>query len=259
MTTCPKCGRRQPLSDACVDCGIIFSKYHQGDTDVSSGRTLQPSDSGDVLKKTETVSTASSRKPPVIPLVLLVLACIAGVSIYIGWIEPYLSAGNFTQHLAVFGARELDFPEDDQSVAEGEKPYRIGKVFVIVPEHYVTITATRATLAPPEIHQAWYGLGHSMRASKPEDVDTLIQISKKIRQTKRYQKIGGLSQKVVSTHIVYLDVYNWRNKTFIGRWTLDPGTDIRDTMTEDELNELIRATSIETIQAFIESMPERKP
>ena len=27
QTTCPKCGTRQPKSDACINCGIVFVKY----------------------------------------------------------------------------------------------------------------------------------------------------------------------------------------------------------------------------------------
>ncbi len=255
---CPKCECLQPQSDTCINCGIIFSKFNKSmDEDIPSvPQSKTPL--GDALKKTATVTPKFHKPSPVVPIVLVVFICVIGLFIYVKFIEPFIVDDNFDNMMSEYGPPELEFPTDENSVSDGDIPYRIGKVIIVTPEHTLYINPRRPTIEPPQIHRTWYSIGRSMRASKPEQVNTLIRISKHLRQTQRYQKIGGISQKVVSTHIVHIDVYNWRNQTFIGRWTLDPGTDIRETMTEDELNEMIKVTSNTSILKFLKSMPDQQ-
>ncbi len=66
----------------------------------------------------------------------------------------------------------------------------------------------------------------------------------------------GFESKIVSAHIVHIDVYDLDNQTYIGRWTLDPGDFGSDLMLEEALDEMIKATSDDTVLDFIESMPE---
>jgi hypothetical protein len=73
---------------------------------------------------------------------------------------------------------------------------------------------------------------------------------------RRYQRVGGYDSKIVSAHIVHIDVYDLDNYAYIGRWTLDPGKFESDVMQEEDLDEMIEATSNDTLLDFVESMPE---
>jgi predicted Zn finger-like uncharacterized protein len=255
--TCPKCGFSQPKSETCLECGIVFAKYHQPHHDPGIQETFQPVRPENVRHSKIAGFPERSKNFPFISVALIIIAGIAGVLIYLNYISPYLSAGNFTNALAEFGARNLDLPEDEDAVEPGDTPYRIGKIFIVIPEHDLFVMPRVVKTEPPEIHRTWYQISRSMRADKPEEVDTLIRISKQLRKAIRYQKIGGVSQKVLSMHVVNIDVYNWRAKTFIGRWTIDPGNEMKESLMEEELNEMIEKTSNETILRFIESMPEK--
>ena len=92
---------------------------------------------------------------------------------------------------------------------------------------------------------------------EPDEVDTLIRISKELRGARLYREVGGSESKVVSAHRLHLDVYDWYGQTYIGRWTLDPGSFKGETMTREDLDEMIVATSNSTVLKFIKSMPER--
>ena len=61
---------------------------------------------------------------------------------------------------------------------------------------------------------------------------------------------------MVDNHVLIMDVFDWVNKTYIGSWSFDPGKFKGDAMTEDELDEMVEATSPSTISKFIVSMPE---
>ncbi len=255
--SCPKCGFSQPKSETCIECGIVFAKYHQPRNDPGVHDTIQPARPNNVLRNTIADFPARPKKFPIISVALIVIACIASALIYLKYISPYLSAGNFKNTLAEFGAKKLDLPEDEEAVEPCDTPYRIGKLFIVIPEHDLFIMPKVIKTEPPEIHRTWYQISRSLRADNPGEVDTLLRISKQLRKAIRYQKIGGVSQKVLSIHVVNIDVYNWRARTFIGRWSIDPGNEIKETLMEEELNELIEKTSNETILRFIESMPEK--
>jgi hypothetical protein len=180
-----------------------------------------------------------------------VISCVA----YFWWIEPRSDASNFEDSLAEFGASSFQIPRSDSAVPEGEVPYRIGKVMVVIPEHKIYMKR-QGEIVPPKIHPIWFKLGRGTRASKPDEVNTLIRISRDLKGARRYQRIGGVENKIVSAHIVHIDVYDWDNQIYIGRWTLDPGKFKSDIMEEEDLDEMIKATSDDTVLEFVESMPE---
>jgi hypothetical protein len=211
-------------------------------TDKMRKRFLQPQgDSGEV-------STGS--------LILLAVLAALGVFVFFRFVEPRLDAKSFKPALTEFGARNMELPPSPEAVAKGGIPHRIGKVLVVVPEHTVWMKP-EGEVIPPEIHPTWYRLGRSIRASEPEEVDTLIRISKELRGARLYREVDGVESKVVSAHRVHLDVYDWYGKAYIGRWTFDPGDFKGETMTRDDLDAMIKATSNSTVKKFIKSMPER--
>ncbi len=189
-------------------------------------------------------------------LVFLTLLPVISCLVYFRFLEPRLDAKNFTDTLQEFGARELEIPRG-VAITAGEIPRRTGKVLVVIPEHTLFMPLGPETI-PPQIHPTWYKLDRSIRASDPEQVDTLIRISTQLRSARRITRVKflGLHTKVVKSHILHLDVYDWQNQTYRGRWTLDPGNLKSGHMTDEELDAMIEATSNSTIVNFIESMPE---
>jgi hypothetical protein len=176
--------------------------------------------------------------------------------VYFKFIEPYSDAGNFKDYLQKFGSEKFDIPFKDPLIEKGELPYRTGKLFVIRTEYRYQISPKRYTTFEPEIHSVWYKLSRSIRAKSPEDVDTLIRVRRKLRKSQRFQRIGGLEQKVVGLHIHYLDVFDWRKQQYIGTWTIDPGVNLPDEVTTEELEKKIELTSDGALLEVIESMPE---
>ena len=183
---------------------------------------------------------------------LVIISCL----VYFRFVEARLEARTFKDSLQEFGARNLAIPPNNYEVAEGEIPYRTGKVLVVIPEHTLMMLLAPEVI-PPRIHPAWYKLTSSIRASKPQEVDTLIRISKELRGARLYREIGGSESKVAAAHKLRIDVYHWQDETYIGHWILDPGYFTGDIMTREELDAMIEATSDSTVLEFIESMPER--
>ena len=175
--------------------------------------------------------------------------------VYFWWVEPRYDAANFEDTLEEYGARKFHISRDYSAVEEGEVPYRIGKVLVVIPEHKIYMKR-EGEIIPPKIHPIWYKLNRGMRASNPEEVNTLIRISRDLKGARRYQRIGGVESKVISAHVVQIDVYDMDDASFIGRWTLDPGWFEDDVMQEEDLDDMIEATSDDTILKFVKSMPE---
>lgn len=257
---CPKCGFQQEQGEECGHCGIVIRKFVQ----------KTPSHSTQVEAKGDPVVAAEKLRKAVRPQshksflrVAIPLALVAALSFYVffWFVEPRLNARNFKDALTDFGARELTIPLDTEAVSEGQVPYRIGKVFVVEPEHTIWISR-EGEKVPPKIHPSWYRLDRSIRASEPEKVRTLIRIHKKLRGARLYMtdiaKDGLLTRtKVVDNHVLIMDIYDWVNETYIGSWTFDPGDFKGDMMSEDELDEMAEATSTSTVLKFIESMPEQ--
>jgi len=188
---------------------------------------------------------------------IIFLAVLGALSFYayFWWIEPRMEAANFEDSLAEFGAPKFHISRDYSEVAGDEVPYRSGKVLVVIPEHKI-YPKPKGVIVPPKIHPIWYKLDRGTRATDPEAVNTLIRISRDLKGARRYQRIGGVESKIVSAHIVHIDVYDLDNQTYIGRWTLDPGEFESDVMQEEDLDEMIKATNNDTVLEFIESMPE---
>ena len=212
----------------------------------------------DKVKQRKLAVRGAKKKKSRIPLAFLTLLAVISFLlsglVCFRFIEPYLDAGKFKDSLNEFGARELEIHRGAVMAAE-EIPLRTGKVLVVIPEHTLLMLLGPETI-PPRIHPAWYRLDRSIRASDPTEVDTLIRISTKLRSARVYnkEKLIGSETKVVSAHILHLDVYDWQKQIFIGRWSLDPGNFKPGHMSDEELDAMIEATSNSTIVQFIDSM-----
>ena len=187
---------------------------------------------------------------------LAVIIFLISYQVFFRFIEPRLDARKFEDSLKEFGARELSIPTGEAMTVE-EIPSHMGKVLVVIPEHTLLMLLGPETI-PPKIHPAWYSLDRSIRAPDPGEVDTLIRVSKELRGTRvhKKRKFIGSETKVVSAHIVNLDVYDWRSRTYVGRWTLNPGNFKPGNMSDEEIDAMIAATSNSTLLKFIDSMQE---
>jgi hypothetical protein len=210
----------------------------------------------DKVKTRQRALRGNKKKKSRRSLVLLGLLAVISCLVYFRFIEPRLDARKFKDSLKEFGAPELEIPREAAVTVE-EIPYRTGKVLVVIPEHTLMMLLAPETI-PPQIHPAWFKLKSSIRASRPQEVDTLIRISKELRGARLYREIGGSESKVAAAHRLHIDVYNWHNETYIGRWTLDPGYFSGDIMTSEELDKMTKATNNSAVLKFIESMPERR-
>ncbi len=212
------------------------------------------------VKRRKQALRGTKKKKSRLPLVFLTLLIVTGlVASWLGYfrfIEPLLDARKFEDSLKEFGARELEIPRG-AAVAAKEIPRRTGKVLVVIPEHTLIMLLGPETI-PPKIHPAWYRIDRSIRASDPTQVDTLVRISSELRGARRFdkEKFLGSETKVVSAHKLHLDVYDWQNQTYMGRWTLDPGNFKPGPMSDEEIDKMIEATSNSTVLKFVNSMPE---
>jgi hypothetical protein len=180
----------------------------------------------DKVKTRQRALRGNKKKKSRRSLVLLGLLAVISCLVYFRFIEPRLDARKFKDSLKEFGAPELEIPREAAVTVE-EIPYRTGKVLVVIPEHTLMMLLAPETI-PPQIHPAWFKLKSSIRAS------------------------------VAAAHRLHIDVYNWHNETYIGRWTLDPGYFSGDIMTSEELDKMTKATNNSAVLKFIESMPERR-
>jgi hypothetical protein len=214
----------------------------------------------DKVKKRKRALRGRKKKKSRMPLIFLALLAVISLLVcylvYFRFIEVRLEARTFKDSLQEFGARNLEISLSTKEVPEGDIPYRTGKVLVIIPEHTLMMLLAPEVI-PPQIHPAWFKLERSMRASKPQEVDTLIRISKELRGARLYREVKGSEGKVAAAHRHHIDVYDWHDEIYIGRWTLDPGHFKGDIMTGEDLDAMIKATSDSAVWEFIESMPER--
>ena len=256
---CPKCGFQQEQGEECAQCGIVIRKFVQ-ETPSQSTQTEGEGDAAVDLEQLREAARQESRKSFLKIAISLALVATLSFYVFFWFVEPRLNARNFKDALTDFGAREITIPLDTRAVPEGQIPYHTGKVFVVTPEHTIWLVNSGEDV-PAKIHPSWYRLDRSIRASKPEEVSTLIRIHRELRGARLYMsdmaRDGLLTRtKVVDNHVVIMNVYDLVNKTYIGSWTFDPGGFKGDRMTEDELDEMVEATSPSTISKFIESMPE---
>ena len=212
----------------------------------------------DKVKQRKLAVRGAKKKKSRLSLVFLTLLAVISFLlcclVFFRFIEPRLDARKFKGSLKEFGARELEIPRGE-AVTAGETLRRTDKLLVVIPEHTLFMPLGPETI-PPRIHPAWYRLGRSVRASDPTEVDTLIRISTQLRSARVYNRVKflGLKTKVVRAHILHLDVYDWQNQIYMGRWTLDPGNFKPEHMSDKELDAMIEATSNSTILKFIDSM-----
>ncbi len=68
----------------------------------------------------------------------------------------------------------LRYQPGEGSVAEGERPYRTGKVFVMKPQQGDRMTMGSGGFRPPVVDQSYFSLSGSLQARYPQDVETLI-------------------------------------------------------------------------------------
>jgi len=253
---CPKCSCRQIESDSCIRCGIIVSKFisAQNRKAENQKKTHYTSEN---LPQINLLIYSRQPKNHIFSFICIILLMPVFFYFSFCFFPLYLEAKKFEKLLPLFGARYCDFSQNENTVSEGEVPYRTGKLFIVSPEYDIMIKSGKIVTFRPEIHPVWYRLNKSIRASSPGEVDTLIRIKKILRKSKRFRKIGGIVQKVVSLNIIHINVYNWRTKTFIGRWVLDPGELNRGMVSSEEIDRIIKITSNETLLQFIESMPVR--
>jgi hypothetical protein len=120
-------------------------------------------------------------------------------------------------------------------------PYRTGKVVVVKPSvHAVYATGGVAAetlfwtqiapahrprisreLDPPALDESWYLLDPSLRATSPDEVDTLIFCeTRKLKEGVYVSKDPSQPGPVANAYRFdkYLKVYDWRNRRFLGSY-----------------------------------------
>lgn len=249
---CPKCNAEYPLNSIeCPNCGVVFKKIKTpaSDGDVDARDSEPPLMTGGHPKKRD-----NSVKRIIIWLLVVGIFVFGLNFIYTIYIESRIHAGNFQSQIDEFCTTKIAESHVDRAV-QGNEPYRTGKVLVVAPGWSVTkynaTTGQPYTMAEPsKIHPAWFKLSRKIRAKNPDEIDTLIRIQKELRNTGRY---GKVETKVFSTHKIILDVYDWRNQTFIGTKVIDPGEGSAF-MTEKDYDALVQSVSDEAIADYVQSM-----
>lgn len=252
---CPNCDSTYSRGDLeCNRCGIVFAKFNRiaGTGEHAAAARAAPAVHG-ARRRTEAKS--GKMTAVVFGLVFGVLIAICGAYVYIEYLEARLAADKFDQSLDRFCEDDISDPHE-QKFEEDEEPFRTGKLLVVSPERKVTMliagTNTTATMTEPAaIHPVWFMLDRKLRAASPGDVDTLIRVTKELGKTHRY---GSLKTKIVTTHKIHLDFYDWPNRTYIGNQVFSPGEG-SSFMTEEDYEAMANATSNETISEFLESIP----
>ncbi len=249
---CPKCNAEYPLNSMeCPNCGVVFKKIKApiARDDVDARDSRPPLAAGSHLKPRDN----SVKKISILLLVIGIFA-FGTYFIYATYIESRIDAGNFQAQLNDFCTIKITESHQD-GAQQGEEPFRTGKVLVVAPKwsltKYNASTGQLYTIEDPaKIHPAWFKLSREIRAKNPDEIDTLIRIRKELGKTGRY---GKMETKVYSTHKIILDVYDWRNQTFIGTKVIDPGDDSAF-MTDKDYDALVQSASDEAIADYIQSM-----
>ncbi len=251
---CPNCQADYSAgAEECMNCGIIFAKFaaRPVETKHAAAGAAPARETPPPTRKKK-----AGKQPAILfSLLFIVLSGLGGGYVYTVYIEARLHANRFADSLELFCETEITDPHD-QKVEEDEEPFRTGMVFLVWPEREnvlligdsgppVTITE------PAKIHPAWRLIDRNIRAASPADVDTLIRVRMDVGKTFRY---GRLKSKVVATHTIYLDFYDWPDRTCIGHWVFSPGEG-GAFMTDEDYESMAEATSDETIAEFIESLP----
>lgn len=264
--TCPKChAAYRPGAKECPQCGVIFTKLKSPPTSPTEDAPADaPAVSAQVRAKPmppaahghPMASEPLDKRKKLIGI--LIFLCVFGGGfyyLYVNFLESRVQAGGFQEEQIIdFCFKEI--PDiHPNSVAEGDDPFRTGKVLVVSERQEVTLTSVASgkphTMVLEEgIHPAWHKLPGKIRAGDPSAVDTLIRVHKVIGKSGRY---GNLKTKVYNTHKIVLDVYDWNNQTYIGTKIFDPGEG-SEFMTEEDFDAMMESVSDTTIAEYIRSM-----
>jgi ribosomal protein L40E len=256
--TCPKCDAEYPAgATECPNCGVLFGK-------IKSPAPAPPKDDAAVrpppsVSGNQRICAGSEkRKPPYALLVFIAVFLSGAYYLYATLIESKFQAQDFRNQLDDFCNQEISQLHPDHA-ADGEDPFRTGKVLIVSPRQEVTLMNTsngqlRTMVEPQGIHPAWHKLRRSVRAKGPAEVDTLLRVHKIIGKAGRY---GKMKTKVFTTHKIVLDVYDWKNQTFIGTKIFDPGEGSAF-MAEEDYEVMVKAVSDKTIAEYVQSMGVRQ-
>ena len=253
---CPKChAAYQTGAKECPNCGVIFNK-------AKSSPPASRADTHAIPKPQPTIcnqETSPLLKNRMKLCGALIVFCLigAGYYLYLACIESRIQADGFQSRLDEFCNEEISEFHLNH-VAEGEDPFRTGRVLVVSERQAVTLmnTATgrpHTMVLEQGIHPVWHKLHRKIRARDPSEVDTLIRVHKIIGKAGLY---GKLQTKVFNTHKIVLDVYDWRNRAFIGTKVFDPGEGSAF-MTDDDYVAMMASVSDEAIAEYIQSMDVR--
>lgn len=158
------------------------------------------------------------------PAVKYGAAAVALIAAIFGWRWYANKYGIASRFDAVYEQYALtDFKPSDATLKEGDPLYRTGKVFVV---HRGTSVPAQMSYRPGWIDAAWYALDSSLRATRPEEVDTLVVTSTAAFTTSTgtgYREEAGdfviihqTSYSSTSEPAIQLEVYDLKRQTKIG-------------------------------------------
>lgn len=150
----------------------------------------------------------------------------------------------------------------------GKQPYRTGKVLLIRPsvwqvyrEGNMFSTQIPPVLQPkkekesdpPCIDENWYYLDASIRASSPEEVDTVIFCQYESITVGTYVAVDGSGGRFdAKQRNATLKVYDYRNKKYIGQYIIEGDGPRRETTTLGS-----HSGDLPDIAAWVSQMPLR--
>ena len=151
------------------------------------------------------------------PAVKYGAAAVALIAAIVGWrwyANKYGIASRFDAVVEEWSG--IDYPPSDASVKDGETPYRTGKVFVV---HIGTGNPKQMGYNPGWIDRVWYALPSGIRATRPEEVDTLV-MTVNAAMTDSTGTAVSLTLRVITTTKaagIQVGVFDMKRKTQIGR------------------------------------------
>jgi len=193
-------------------------------------------------------------------IILVVIALVIGGGIWVKWLKPWRDGKKMLKELDMFC--KIDYPASDESVQPGEIPYRTGKIFIVIPSYEANMASLSRTkiMNPAKIASHWYRLEPSIRATKPQNVDTLIQVFFDTKGVATYWSDGGTGTGFGGTVVnrdVILKVFDMNKKILIGVHMMAGIKATPDMVTSDELRELSNASTYYDLLGFVKSMPVR--
>lgn len=131
----------------------------------------------------------------------------------------------FEGRLEEFDLVQFQLTLSDGTVPDGQMPYRTGRVFILHADTRNPVIIGMMGRKDPYIEPAWFKLSDDLRARKPEEVDTLIQVnSGTIAGEKDVVRREGdrvwTERKYVGQQYP-VKVYDLRRRFLIGTWMVD--------------------------------------